>query len=305
MPIASFAADRKCYRELVLNPGENVLDIGYGTGMLAEYAASLVGSAGSVVGIDPLPLRIEIAKKRVAPNLTFKVGNAYDLGEVAAENFDVVYMNAVFHWLPEKSAPLRAIRRALKPGGRFGLTTVTAERAGSRLHVIRQRVLARDPYNKYPEAKAMQNYRVSPGELEQMLLENGFAIAKLETRVSVRNASAHAAWTPESALDFAEASCSAIFLDTFRMSCGRRRARISSASSRASARGALPTRPRAKVLDAPAASSPSRPDPSRQCPSSARDSPGLFLLIFGVRISLPCRTCEHSCWLLFSCWRPL
>ena len=64
-------------------------------------------------------------------------------------------MNAVFHWLPEKSAPLRAIRRALKPGGRFGLTTVTAERAGSWLHVIRQRVLARDPYNKYPEAQAM------------------------------------------------------------------------------------------------------------------------------------------------------
>ena len=121
-------------------------------------------------------------------------------------------MNAVFHWLPEKSAPLRAIRRALKPGGRFGLTTVTAERAGSWLHVIRQRVLARDPYNKYPEAQAMQNYRVSPGELEQMLLENGFAIAKLETRVSVRNASAHAAWTPESALDFAEASSFGNFL---------------------------------------------------------------------------------------------
>ncbi|MGC1192158.1 MAG: methyltransferase domain-containing protein [Candidatus Binatus sp.] len=207
-----FRGGQEMLRELALNPGETVLDIGCGTGMLAEYAASLVGSAGSVVGIDPLPLRIEIAKKRVAPNLTFKVGNAYDLGEVAAESFDVVYMNAVFHWLPEKSAPLRAIRRALKPGGRFGLTTVTAERAGSWLHVIRQRVLARDPYNKYPEAQAMQNYRVSPGELEQMLLENGFAIAKLETRVSVRNASAHAAWTPESALDFAEASSFGNFL---------------------------------------------------------------------------------------------
>ncbi len=118
-----FRGGKELLRELALAPGETVLDIGCGTGMLAEYAAGLVGPTGSIVGIDPLPLRIEIAKKRSAPNLSFKVGSANDLGEFAAESFDVVYMNAVFHWLPEKSAPLRAILRALKPGGRFGLTT--------------------------------------------------------------------------------------------------------------------------------------------------------------------------------------
>ena len=68
-----FRGGQEMLRELVLNPGETVLDIGCGTGMLAEYAASLVGPAGSVVGIDPLPLRIEIAKKRVAPNLTSRL----------------------------------------------------------------------------------------------------------------------------------------------------------------------------------------------------------------------------------------
>ena len=207
-----FRGGQELLRELALAPGETVLDIGCGTGMLAEYAASLVGSTGSIVGIDPLPLRIEIAKKRSAPNLSFKVGNAYDLGEVAAESFDVVYMNAVFHWLPEKSAPLRAILRALKPGGRLGITTVTPERAATWVHVIRQRVLAREPYNQYPEAQALQSHRVSRDELEKLLVENGFAIAKLETRVSVRNASARAQWTPEGILDFAEASSFGNFL---------------------------------------------------------------------------------------------
>jgi hypothetical protein len=43
-------------------------------------------------------------------------------------------------------------------------------------------------------------------------VENGFAIAKLETRVSVRNASARAQWTPEGILDFAEASSFGNFL---------------------------------------------------------------------------------------------
>jgi arsenite methyltransferase len=206
-----FRGGKELLRELVLVPGETVLDIGCGTGMLAEYAASLIGLRGSVTGIDPLPLRIEIAKKRIAANLSFKLGNAYDLG-VAADSFDLVYMNAVFHWLPEKSAPLRAVLYALKPGGRFGLTTVSPERDRNWLNVIRQRVLAREPYSKFPEAQGVQNYRVSCGELEKLLLENGFAIAKLETRVSVRNAAARGQWTVEGALDFAEASSFGNFL---------------------------------------------------------------------------------------------
>ncbi len=206
-----FRGGKELLRELALAPGETVLDIGCGTGMLAEYAASVVGPAGSVTGIDPLPLRVEIAKKRSAANLTFKVGNAYDLGEVAADSFDVIYMNAVFHWLPEKSAPLRAILRALKPGGRLGITAAPPD--GHRwLNVIRRRVLAREPYSKYPEAQAGQNYRVSQEELQKLLLDNGFAITRLETRVSIRNAPAGGQWTAESALDFAEASSFGNFL---------------------------------------------------------------------------------------------
>ena len=207
-----FRGGKEMLRELALVPGETVLDIGCGTGMLAEYAASLVGPSGSVVGLDPLPLRIEIAKKRTAANLSFKLGNTYDLGDVAADSFDVVYMNAVFHWLPEKSAPLRAVLRALKPGGRFGLTTVSPERDRNWLNLIRQRVLAREPFSKFPEAQAVQNYRVSRDELERLLLENGFTIATLETRVSVRDAAARGQWTIDGALDFAEASSFGNFL---------------------------------------------------------------------------------------------
>jgi arsenite methyltransferase len=147
-----FRLGKELLRELALAPGETVLDIGCGTGMLAEYAASLVGPAGSVTGIDPLPLRVEIAKKRSAANLGFKVGNAYELGELAADSFDVVYMNAVFHWLPEKSAPLCAVLRVLKPGGRLGITTVGPE-SRNWLRVIRQRVLRANPTPSIPRPR--------------------------------------------------------------------------------------------------------------------------------------------------------
>jgi arsenite methyltransferase len=202
-----FRGGQELLRAMKVATGETVLDIGCGTGMLAEYAASLVGPAGSVVGIDPLPLRVEIAMKRSAANLSFKVGSADDLGEFAADSFDVVYMNAVFHWLPEKSGPLRTVLRVLKPGGRFGLTTAPPE-ARRQLNVTRVRVLAREPYNKYPEAQSFQNYRVSQDELGKLLLDHGFEVALLETRMStsMRN------WTVDGVLDFAEASSFGNFL---------------------------------------------------------------------------------------------
>jgi arsenite methyltransferase len=202
-----FRGGQELLRELKVAPGETVLDIGCGTGMLAEHAASLVGPAGSVVGIDPLPLRVEIAMKRSAANLSFKVGNADDLTEFAADSFDVVYMNAVFHWLPEKSAPLRAVLRTLKPSGRFGLTAAPPQ-TRRWLNVIRDRVLAREPYSKYPEANAIQ-YRLSQEEIGKVLRDNGFEVALLETRAS---ASMRGNWTAEGALDFAEASSFGNFL---------------------------------------------------------------------------------------------
>src|SRR4051812_21750351 len=64
---------------LGLRPGERVLDVGSGTGLLAEHVAKIVGERGSVLAIDPLPLRIDIAQRRARSNLTFRVGDAYEL----------------------------------------------------------------------------------------------------------------------------------------------------------------------------------------------------------------------------------
>jgi len=206
-----FRGGQELLRELALAPSEHVLDIGCGTGMLAEYAAGLVGPGGSVLGLDPLPLRIELAQKRSAPNLKFRVGNAFDLGDLADSSFDVAYMNAVFHWLPEKLGPLREVRRVLKPGGRFALSA-PARDAHSWMHAIRKRVLTREPYNQHAEVRSNQSYRVTVEELELLLHQAGFEIVKLESRTRVRNAAARAQWTPESALEFAEASSFGNFL---------------------------------------------------------------------------------------------
>ena len=67
-------------RRAALEPGHNVLDIGTGTGAVALQAALIVGAAGQVVGADPSPDMLDLARQRAAglnhPNLKFQPGSA-------------------------------------------------------------------------------------------------------------------------------------------------------------------------------------------------------------------------------------
>jgi arsenite methyltransferase len=109
--------------QLKIKPDEYVLDIGAGTGRLAEYVARLVGAGGKVIAIDPLANRVAIAQARASKVLSFATGRAEDLSAFRDGQFDVVYLNSVFHWIEDKARALREIFRVLKGGGRIGLNT--------------------------------------------------------------------------------------------------------------------------------------------------------------------------------------
>jgi arsenite methyltransferase len=201
-----FKAGKILVEKLGIQSGDRVLDVGSGTGLLAEHVAAIVGPTGSVVAIDPLPLRIEIANKRAAPNLVFRVGDAYDLGGYGDATFDAVYLNAVLHWLPEKSGPLRQFHRLLDAGGRLGITTGSKEHL-SPLQVIRQKVLAREPYARFPESRAGIAARTSVDELRDLLVQAGFEVRSIELAPKVM---VHA--SADAAIDFSQASSFGNFL---------------------------------------------------------------------------------------------
>lgn len=201
-----FKAGKILVEKLGIHEGDRVLDVGSGTGLLAEHVAALVGPTGSVVAIDPLPLRIEIAKKRAASNLLFRVGDAYELGAYGDATFDAVYLNAVLHWLPEKSGPLSQFYRVLAAGGRLGITTGSKEHPAP-LQTIRKAVLAREPYARFPESKSGVAARVSVGELRALLVQAGFKVRSIELDPNV---AIHA--SADAAIDFSQASSFGNFL---------------------------------------------------------------------------------------------
>jgi trans-aconitate methyltransferase len=92
-------------------PGERILDLGCGDGVLT---AKLVARGCHVVGVDASPAQVAAARAR---GVDARVADAAAL-EFTGE-FDAVFSNAVLHWIRRPDAVLGGVRRALVPGGRF------------------------------------------------------------------------------------------------------------------------------------------------------------------------------------------
>jgi ubiquinone/menaquinone biosynthesis C-methylase UbiE len=106
-----------------LQPGEQALDVGCGTGTLALAAARRVGASGRVVGIDPSAQQIARARTKAARRhapIEFQIGVIEEL-PFPDQTFDVVFSTLMMHHLPAplKRQGLAEIARVLKPGGRL------------------------------------------------------------------------------------------------------------------------------------------------------------------------------------------
>jgi trans-aconitate methyltransferase len=96
---------------LAPQPGERILDIGCGDGVLTE---ALVAAGARVTGIDASPEMIAAAQAR---GLDVGVADAQAL-DVGAD-YDAAFSNAALHWMLDAAGVARGVFGALRPGGRF------------------------------------------------------------------------------------------------------------------------------------------------------------------------------------------
>ena len=103
-------------------PGERVLDVACGTGIVARLARQRVGATGAVVGVDVNPGMLAVARS-VAPDVEWREGNASELPVKSGEQFHVALCHQGLQFFPDRPAAVGHIRRALVPGGRLGVAT--------------------------------------------------------------------------------------------------------------------------------------------------------------------------------------
>jgi ubiquinone/menaquinone biosynthesis C-methylase UbiE len=101
-------------------PGERVLDVACGTGVVARHAAQAVGPHGRVVGVDVNPGMLAVAAS-LAPGIDWRQADAcrlpFDDGV-----FDVALCEQALMFFPDRAAALGEMRRVLAPGGRVALS---------------------------------------------------------------------------------------------------------------------------------------------------------------------------------------
>ncbi len=105
-----------------LTAGETVLDLGTGTGAVAERAAAIVGAGGQVVGVDISLDMLALARKQMAARGLTDVALREGRGErIPADDhtFDVVLSSLTLMYMIDRAATVREIARVLRPGGRL------------------------------------------------------------------------------------------------------------------------------------------------------------------------------------------
>ena len=110
------------FDEVELRPGDRILDIACGTGIVARLAKERLSGPGTVVGVDLSSPMLAVARK-LAPEIDWREGDATALPLLDNEQFDVVVCQQGLQFFPDRPEAASQMRRALAPDGRLAVST--------------------------------------------------------------------------------------------------------------------------------------------------------------------------------------
>jgi ubiquinone/menaquinone biosynthesis C-methylase UbiE len=175
--------------------GEHVLDVGTGTGLVANLIAPRV-NPGTVVGIDLSDNMLSVARRAKQKNVHF-VGMAAEHLVFRPETFDLVTMGEALTYFADPSAALAEAHRVLRAGGRLAVSCQRRSLNTRAQELFFQGLtpLARRHYLSLPRYSSERARFGEPDVLPKILAGAGFQVERLTEMVSGGRARDAREWT--------------------------------------------------------------------------------------------------------------
>jgi ubiquinone/menaquinone biosynthesis C-methylase UbiE len=125
-----FQKPDKVMKALSLKPGERVAEIGVGSGYFTLRVARAVGPTGVVLGLDAVQEMLDYAKERAEieklDNIRFAKVTRED-PKLPKTGIDTILMVDVLHYVLDRRAYAKKLRKGLAPGGRVVIIDYTVK----------------------------------------------------------------------------------------------------------------------------------------------------------------------------------
>ncbi|TPM02771.1 class I SAM-dependent methyltransferase [Mesorhizobium sp. B2-3-11] len=167
-----------------LAPGEQILDVGCGTGSLTFELAKSAGLA-AITAIDFSPVFVEAAKRRnTDPRIEIKQADATAL-PFADNAFDRALALLVLHFVPEAGKAVAEMRRVTRPGGVVAAVVWDHLGGMAGMRMMIDTVAALSEGGRQMRSRYCFQPMMQPGEMKRTFMEQGLA-EMTETELMIR-----------------------------------------------------------------------------------------------------------------------
>jgi ubiquinone/menaquinone biosynthesis C-methylase UbiE len=144
-----------------LLPGQKILDVGTGTGILIPFLLKAVGPTGQISAIDYAEKMVKICKAKYAhlPNVTVTVQQVEKL-DFQSQTFDAVTCFGLFPHIENKEEALRQMNLVLKTNGKLIIAHALSRAEIKAHHHNASSVVAHD---ELPTAAVMEKLLTQAG----------------------------------------------------------------------------------------------------------------------------------------------